>query len=391
MSITTFGVVLTFLFVLGLSTVHAQATGAQEPDPAATGSSPISPARNVVEVAINGRTAEEESSAYGVGLRIVLLRYSNRTNPLPQDAIRRAVADATAYVQDQHLRVPGGSDRITRQTPLTPRVRETAEATHLLSIRYSLDAINQFIASQMDEETLPSENTVTSNSALVWLLVEDGNRKLIVGGGTGSNVMERAREIGGGVGQQLVFPILDEQDRQALSVQDILEGNQQKIAAASARYREPVVLTGILNRSRGRNWTNSWSRYDNGTIADTSGEANSLDQALQQGIRWLAGVEATGAAQGGFASASKDEGLIWVSDVDTVAGYSQLMAMIDNVEGALVYLKGLSAGNIQIAVTPRSAVGDVARLLLNNKRVQSAAVTPATGGQRPDAVLRYLR
>lgn len=387
------------MFLLGVLVapiVHAQATPADQAQAAVSAPTAIAPARNVVEVAVNGRTPVEEASAYGVGLRIVLLRYANRNNPLSQDAVRKAVADARAYVQEQHYRVPGGSDRITRQTPLTPRVRESSEATHLLTLRYSLDAINQFIASQQDEETLPADETAVPTSALVWLLVEDGNRSLIVGGKTGRNVIERAREIGGGVGQQLIFPTLDTQDQQALTAQDILGGNQQKIMAASARYREPVVLTGILNRSRGRSWVTSWSRYYKNAIADNSGEAGSLDQALQQGIRWLAAAGGTGSVQvggesGALSGRRNNEGLIWIADVDSVAGYAQLMAMIDNVEGAQTYLKSMTAGNLQIAVVPQSAVGDVARLLVDSRRTRPASGLPTSGSQRPDVTLQYVR
>ena len=189
---------------------------------------------------------------------------------------------------------------------------------------------------------------------------------------------------------------MDAQDQQGLSQQDILEGNQQKIFAASARYREPVVLTGILNRSRGRSWNTSWSRYYGDSINDTTFEASSLDQALQQGIRWLAGdtTQPGGGAFGGnegLSSNRRNEGLIWISDVDAVGSYARIMALIDNVDGAQVYLQGMSVGNLQIAVQPRSAVGNVAQLLVNSNRVRSAGGSAVSGGQRPDVFLQYIR
>jgi len=315
---------------------------------------------------------------------------ANRCHRTPS-TLRPKMPDLLCRIEATVFRAPA-----TRtQTPLTRRVRDTAQATHLLTIRYSPEAINQLLRSVADvdesEDTTPI--SAYADSALVWLLIEDGQRSLLVGGDTGRNVLERAREIGGGVNQRLTFPSMDEVDTRALVVDDLIAGRQQKILAASERYREDVVLTGILTRARGRRWSANWSRYQGQTVEDFSSDAASLDQALQQGIRWLARdslVEPTGAGiPAGLVR--RDEGLIAIGAVDSVKDYAGVMSMLGRLQGVSVSLRAVRQDAILVAVSPRSAVNDVAQRMLAENRVVSARGAQAPAGFQADVVLQYAR
>jgi len=356
-----------------------------------------------VEVAINGQTADEQTAAFEVGLRMVLLRLAQANKPLSAAAIRRAETNAASYVQKHEFRVPGADDTITRQTPLTQLVRDTGQATHLISIQFSRESINQLIQSEAEakEDGDEIDPVVDARSALVWLLIEDGNQSVIVGGSTARNIMDRAREIGGGVGQQLQFqqlqfPARDDASLQQLTVEDLRNVNSAKIAALSERFLEPVILVGTLTRARGRTWNARWNRIQGETQTATTFDTNSLDKALQGGIRWLAGAPTGLSTESNtFAARSAapvSEGLIWIGSVVDVGAYSRLVGLIDEMEGATVYLKSMLRDSLVVAVTPRAAVNDVARLLINSNRVVSVGSAPAVaGGLRPDVALQYTR
>jgi len=351
-----------------------------------------------VEVAINGQTADEQTAAFEVGLRMVLLRLAQANKPLSAAAVRRAEANAASYVQKHELRVPGADDTITRQTPLTQLVRDTGQATHLISIQFSRESINQLIQSEAEakEDGDEIDPVVDARSALVWLLIEDGNQSVIVGGSTARNIMDRAREIGGGVGQQLQFPARDDAALQQLTVEDLRNVNSPKIAALSERFLEPVILVGTLTRARGRTWNARWNRIQGETQTAMTFDTNSLDKALQGGIQWLAGAP-TGLSTESNTLAARSaapvsEGLIWIGSVVDVGAYSRLVGLIDDMEGATVYLKSMLRDSLVVAVTPRAAVNDVARILINSNRVVSVGSAPAVaGGLRPDVALQYTR
>ncbi|MBX2824188.1 MAG: DUF2066 domain-containing protein [Gammaproteobacteria bacterium] len=353
-----------------------------------------------VEVAVNGQSTEEEAAALRVGLRIVLLRLASANQPLSPAAVRRAEEEAASFVQQRSYRIPGAEDRITRQTPLTDRVRETGQATHLLSIQYSREIINQLILAESEtgDDDDAAEEAIDPRSALVWLLVVDGNQRVVVGGNSAANIMRRAREIGGGFGQQLQFPVWDDSEKQQMGGVDLRTAEMSTILAASQRYRESVVLVGTLVRERGRNWNGVWRRFQGQSETQSAFESASLDQALQTGIRWLAGsgnLSTVGDPALSTRAAARqlgNEGLIWIGSVTDTRAYARVIELVDNLEGATVYLKSMLQDSLVVAVTPRTAVTDVARALIASNRVVNAGSAPQLGtGLRPDVALQYTR
>lgn len=369
----------------------------------------------LVEVAVNGQDPAEEASAQRVALRIILLGKSATKTLLNTEGMRRALLSAQEYIIESDYRVPGAEDRITRSTPITAKVRKSGEATHILAMRFDAAAISSLIAEQSALEELDPDArpAPVPNSALAWLLIDDGNAEHRIGGTTGRNVIERSKEIAGGVGQVILFPEQDSTDQQAISADDLRSGNQQQIQSASARYQQSIVLTGILKRSIGRGWTADWSRYYDDQIDDQSYEATSLDQALQQGIAWLAalrdGTEASTGSDNSAAAtsenrsayqplgarslASANEALLWVGRVASAEAYATIVQLIEDIDSVdLVYPKQVQQDGIFFSVSPRSAINDVTQSLAG---VNWVAPAPSLGGtgvtQSADAYYEYLR
>jgi len=368
--------------------------------------------RFATEVAVNGQSSEEQTAAFRVAMRIILLQNSSDETLLNQVEIQRALIEADRYVDQNSYRIPGPEDKITRATPLTTTVRQSNEATHLLSVQFNPELITGLIADQSAPQTEedPDAEPDVPTAALVWLLIDDGNGQHRIGGPTGGNVMARAKEIAGRYGLRLQFPEQDATDLGALSAIDIEAADQQRIATASSRYQEPMTVTGILERTADGSWVSSWDRYWLDTTATSNAESSSLDQALQAGIGWLATLseqtEEVPRAQTntGFASSSssfgqasdENTGSVWISRLQSVEGYAAVMQLIENVDSVeYSYPQEMLPAGMLIAVSPRFALADVVQELNAVPWLRSAQ-TLDSGLQGPqfstaDGYYEYLR
>jgi len=313
-------------------------------------------------------------------------------------------------------RVPGIDDKITRATPLTRKVRQSNEATHLLSVQFNLELINGLIAEQVeqieqnDESDAEAEPEIPA-SALVWMLVDDGNGQHRIGGPTGKNVMDRAREIAGGFGLGLHFPEQDSQDLVALSTTDLETGSTQAILTASSRYQEPMIMSAALTRLPDGTWSAVWFRHWGDTIDDHSSSSASLDQALQTGLRWLATVSErideepmpssetsfnTDLGSGFGQSENSNTASLWINRLQSTEGYASVMQLIENVESVdYAYPIEMLPAGVLIAVSPRFALADVMQELSTVSWLRSSqALDPnARSAQlsNVDGYFEYLR
>lgn len=368
------------------------------------------------EVAVNGQSGEEQLSAFRVAMRIILLQNSPDESLLNRPAIQRALIEADRYVDQNEFRVPGLDDRITRATPMTRKVRQTNEATHLLSVQFNRELISGLITQELSQLTPGDEEDAEPqlpSVVLTWLLVDDGNGEHRIGGPTGPNVMERAREIAGAYGIQLVFPEQDAEDLLALSVLDIESGNQQSILSASSRYQQQRVMTGLIRREQNSVWSAQWRQFWLDSSNDVVSESPSLDQALQIGIRWLAtppeqtaNLEQTqasaSAASSSFGGSSfgqsfdRNTAAIWIDRLQSAEGYASVIQLIEETESVeSAYPAQMLPSGVLIAITPRVALNDVVRELNSVSWLRSTQVldpnTPRSQLSNADGFYEYLR
>ena len=360
-----------------------------------------------VEVAVADRTVEEQQIAYQVAMRTVLLKNSGDKTLLNRDDVRAGLSEAEAYVELFRYRKPEPGTVISSGTPLTDRVRNSGQATQLMLVRFDHKRIRSLIDGEQSTRVIegaavdPLTNVTT---ALVWMLVEDGERDILIGGNTGNNVMLRAREIAGGKGISLVFVAADEIDQIAVSNEAIRNSNIEQIRLASERYAQPVILVGYLARNQPRGWTGEWTKISATTVQDSSFTSKSLDSGLQKGIEWLSpqtsnanGVAGTSINSPSRGSAqSETESLVWISAVDTTAGYAEIVSFLSDIESvSVVYPKEVSANGMVFALSPRGALSDVAAAVANISWLrQTAPPDPANSGQlgrNAELALDYLR
>jgi len=87
---------------------------------------------------------------------------------------------------------------------------------------------------------------------ILWLAVDGNGKRHLVDPERENKLLEAGRVTAGKRGIGLVLPLMDLEDRNALSVSDLWMGHPQSIREASSRYGQAVPLAGRLQPSRGK-------------------------------------------------------------------------------------------------------------------------------------------
>lgn len=324
-----------------------------------------------IQVAVVDRSSPEQQNAYQVGMRSVLLANSGDKTLLNRDDVRAGLGKADTYVESFRYESPTVGTTISRNTPMTDAVRSSGKATQLMFIQFNRELINELIrpSSAPEPETQEGFDPFANvSTALMWILVEDGGRQMLISAAEGQNVMDRAREIAGGLGMSLSFPAGDTTDTQAVAVDDIKTANVERLSTAALRYAQPVTLAGHLTRTRTGSWEGVWMKVAAGQNQNQAYRSKSLDDALQLGISWLSAKDGNSTQaqpnfQSGTSSASSStEGLLWISPLRTTKNYSEVMAFLSSIDGVdAVYPKEVLSSGMVFAVVPRSALSTVGR------------------------------
>lgn len=367
-----------------------------------------------VEVAVAERSPEERADAYARGLRQVLLSNSGDKTLMNRDDVREAIRVAEDYVETYRFRTPEPGTLIPPETPVSQRVRDTGEATGLLLVRFDRLRVLSLIAGKTGDRD-PGESELDANvtpfanvdQALVWLLIDDGQRAVKGSDAAATKVRDRLRELAGGAGASLVFPV-DEQSQsdQGLSDEALRSQDIQQIRAASLRYAIDVVLTGHISRaiapalgldaepdaeadvsaigsrvrresSPGRaprtgsretagGWVGEWTQSVGDVSETTRTTGASLDDVLRSGIAWLvsdASLEAPVDYEYG-GTGSSAEGLVRIDGIDSLGDYAELSRLLAEVPGVANSWPRELSGNVAVfAVVPRSALSAVSTAL----------------------------
>ena len=336
-----------------------------------------------LEVAVSERSDAEQQDAYAAALRRVLLNNSGDKTILNRDLIRQGLKQAEDYVQAFSYRRPPPGTVIASDTPITSKVQQSGQATQLMLVSFDRELVNQLItdsapnnANQADTP-LPEEQPVVSNSALVWILIRDDERDILISDPAAANVQKRAREIAGAAGIFLAYPAGDEEDRQLLTIDDIETQtfDTEKLAVAAGRYAQDTLLIGYLTREGARGWRGQWTRITGDQQQQSEFETGSLDEALKEGLGVLGSVALIDEVyRYGGAASSDTEGLVWVGSLASTDDYARMMRFLEGVNAvSTVYPKEVQTNGMVFSIIPRSALADIESALFDVDWLQRTA------------------
>lgn len=219
-----------------------------------------------IELIANSESAADREQAvkqalYGVLSRVLV---SDDISKLP--AVQQVLQGAQYYVkQFQYSLIPADaySDSDARL------IRVAFDQDQLLEVMRTSQV---GIWSEIRPETL------------VWLVVEEDGKRQLYTPDTLPD-FESAFSLASKVkGVPAIFPILDLEEQQRISVSEVLSADSRSLLAASARYEVPAVMAGRLVR-KGRCWQGEWAFYFDNKIEQWANECLPLKAAAMEGMQ----------------------------------------------------------------------------------------------------------
>lgn len=123
---------------------------------------------------------------------------------------------------------------------------------------------------------------------LVWLAVEEGGRRQLLGEPDRSEVRARVEAAARRRGLPLIFPLLDLEDRAQVGFSDVWGGFLEPVLAASRRYRPQALLVGRLHQSGTGAWQASWILRVQDSEQRWSGRDLTLGALAAEGVERVA-------------------------------------------------------------------------------------------------------
>jgi len=184
--------------------------------------------------------------AFALALQHVLLRLSGSAPDLTSPPIAAAVQQAQRYVQRFEYRA------------VTPKQGEQDSTGSLLDVRFDPKAIDALA----QRAGLPAWSAQRPD-LVVWLALDDGQGRRLVSESDRSLVhafIDRAKLRG----LPVLFPLLDLEEQQAISVAEVWGGYTQRLIALSRRYGAQGVLVGRIFPVPHGQWSVRWDLSEGG-------------------------------------------------------------------------------------------------------------------------------
>ncbi len=225
---------------------------------------------------------------------------------------------------------------------------------------------------------------------ILWLAVDEKGRRHLVDPERDNALLEAGRAMAEKRGISLVLPLMDLQDRNALSVGDLWMGHPQSIREASARYGQAVPLAGRLQQSRGK-WQGDWLLLLPDTERQFKSSGNTPEATVQAGVQ-----KAVELLVGRYLPAVADDAesspvRLRFTNVQDAVSYARLLHLLRSLD-MVVSLRPLKAEQDQLLFEARVRGGRTAlenQLSLESDLVPTVDIPDDGEGTVPVETLSY--
>ncbi len=291
------------------------------------------------EVLVADQGGSERNQAYRLALDW-LLRNVLPLDTVPDGEQRTVINAAGDYVQS--FRYGRADPAVIGRTALaTVKAREPAATPSLLTVTFPAELaelIQVKLAPEQFEPAVEPEN----ESILALIAVDQQGSQMLIGGKTGVKFQNRAVQLAASSDLELLFPRMDQPDRDALEPADVLFDQRPALDLALERYAVTRRLTGALIRLASGAWQSEW-RYSRPGAADSTYRltTSNLDEALVTVIGEISesgqngGNELDPLARYGASTAPAGVALR-IDNITTLAHYHQVLELVQGIDAAAV-------------------------------------------------------
>jgi hypothetical protein len=119
---------------------------------------------------------------------------------------------------------------------------------------------------------------------LLWLVVDEDNNRQFYNADLMPEIESALWRASKVKGIPLIYPLLDVEEQQKISVKDVLGADSRKLLEASTRYDVSSIMTGRILK-KGDCWQGEWAFYFDGKIRQWSAPCQPLKPTISAGIR----------------------------------------------------------------------------------------------------------
>ncbi len=267
-------------------------------------------------VPVSGQGSGERLRAVRVGLGKVLVKVTGNSQVLSKVNGADAFSNAERYVTEYGY--------ISYQNLLAD---ETSSSPGIaMSLSFDESSINRLLR-QYQLQIWPSDRP----GLLVWIVIDDPVRgKRFVSDETMPNTVAALQELMDDRGAPLVLPLLDLQDRQAVSEDDAWNFNQVRLADASKRYNTQAWLALRLYQSATGHWRGARMLNLNGDGNLTSLVASNVSELMGKVVPEA--IDSLASQYSYVANAVDEELFIQIENINDYQAFSQATTYIASLE-----------------------------------------------------------
>ena len=218
------------------------------------------------EVMTKSRSPEDRNEAIKDALAIVLKKVMAGEDIMQDSTVQIALDNAAQYTtrfQYSLISSDGGD----------------ANSTRIMRVKFDAKALMELIRSS----TLGFWNAMRDET-LVWLVIDEDGKRKIYNEEQMPEIANALSKAGKQKGLPLLFPLMDLEERQQISVNDILSAYSERLYEVSDRYGTVSMLVGRVDKKK-ECWTSEWAFYFNNNVKQWTKKCSTLDQAILSGTQ----------------------------------------------------------------------------------------------------------
>ncbi|MGR9051399.1 MAG: DUF2066 domain-containing protein [Gammaproteobacteria bacterium] len=267
------------------------------------------------EVTAESMAADDRDAAIKEALSIVLQRVLTGDNVANDLTVRSVLAQAPQYV-DQY------------QFALTENSQSSGASERLLRVAFDEERLLNLFKTG----TLGIWNEIRPET-LVWLVLDDRGKRRFFKPDTMPDIDTALDKASVRKGLPLIFPMLDLEEREHITVNDVLSAYPEQLLDVSARYDVVSILVGRLVKKEAC-WQAEWAHYFDGKVVQWTGPCVSLFDALLGG---MAGTYDTLSKFYGVKPKVPESGVVTlniagITDIDDMSRVSDYLTALPMVE-----------------------------------------------------------
>lgn len=221
-------------------------------------------------------------------------------------------------------------------------------------------------------------------ATLVWIAWDDGGQRGLLDETAPPVIDSALTRASTRRGLPLVRPLMDLEDRFAVTFPDVWGGFDERMLTASERYNPNLILVGRVFRVDQDRWAARWTAYDGDEVRYTETPPALVDAVVADGIHWLADQVAARAAVMPDLLRDGRTRLI-VAEVSALGQYADLLRYLESLSPvAAVALESVDGDRIAFSLDLRGTEEQLQRTISLGNRLQ-----PMDGLAALDGSLHY--